>query len=577
MDKKGIIAVTLSIIIMVVWQFKFAPKYNPPPPAEQSAAAAHSPTAAAAPSATAKGVNGEAIKSEQTTPALASASEKPVVPETAKFLTPAVEYQFTNVGGGIAQATLLKHKAEDDRHVVLNAAGPTPIGAISEHPGEDSEVGYTMVANAQPGEVSYRRTTSRNLQIDKKFTLPSKDKGPDEYLVLLDITFKNTGSELYRTDGYFVHVGSAAPIHEKDLPTYTSFDWYRDGSVKDTNVLWFEPGKIPLIGAQTSAAKTSYTAEADKITWAGVKDQYFTTIISSIAVPAKSVWARRLPLERGDKTLYAIDGAMGMPGFKLAPGESYHQQVKIYGGPKEYARLRDLGNGEEGIMQWGMFKIVSKFLLNSMNTLNGWLGSYAAAILVLTILIKSIMWPLQNRATASMKKMQALQPKMTELREKYKDDPTRMNTEVMKLYKEYGVNPFGGCVPMFIQIPIFFGFYSMLGTAIELRNSHFLWVHDLSQPDTVAHLMGYPINVLPLCMAATMLVQMSMTPKTGDAAQQKIFMFVPLIFIFFCYNFASALALYWTVQNLFSILQLYVTNKQTTPTLTKIAAPKRKK
>ena len=159
--------------------------------------------------------------------------------------------------------------------------------------------------------------------------------------------------------------------------------------------------------------------------------------------------------------------------------------------------------------------------------------------------------------------MQALQPKMTEMREKYKDDPQAMNVEVMKLYKQHGVNPFGGCLPMLVQIPIFFGFYNMLGTAVELRNSKFLWVDDLSQPDTIFHVAGFPINVLPLLMAGTMLWSMALQPKSGDQMQQRVMMFVPLIFISFCYNFASALALYWTVQNIFSIVQLYVTRNKT--------------
>jgi YidC/Oxa1 family membrane protein insertase len=150
-----------------------------------------------------------------------------------------------------------------------------------------------------------------------------------------------------------------------------------------------------------------------------------------------------------------------------------------------------------------------------------------------------------------------------------------MNTEVMKLYKDYGVNPVGGCLPMLVQIPIFFGFYNMLGKAVELRNSSFLWVDDLSQPDTVWHLpgLGIPLNVLPLLMALTMFWQMAISPKSGDPIQQRVFMFVPLIFIFFCYNFASALALYWTVQNLFSIVQLYLTRNQAAPVLQKVAAP----
>ena len=148
-----------------------------------------------------------------------------------------------------------------------------------------------------------------------------------------------------------------------------------------------------------------------------------------------------------------------------------------------------------------------------------------------------------------------------------------MNQEVMKLYTEYGVNPFSGCLPMFIQIPIFFGFYSMLGTAVELRNSHFLWVKDLSLPDTVFHLAGIPVNILPLCMAGTMIWQMSLSPKSGDAAQQKMMMFMPLIFIFLTYNFASALALYYTIQNILSIFQLYVTRNQTPPTLERVTVP----
>jgi YidC/Oxa1 family membrane protein insertase len=122
---------------------------------------------------------------------------------------------------------------------------------------------------------------------------------------------------------------------------------------------------------------------------------------------------------------------------------------------------------------------------------------------------------------------------------------------------------------MLIQIPIFFGFYSMLGTAIELRNSSFFWIADLSQPDTIAHVMGFPINVLPLIMSCTMIWQMIITPKTGDAMQQRMLYFMPLIFLTFCYNYASGLALYWTTQNLFSIVQLYLTRNKPLPTLEK--------
>ena len=229
-------------------------------------------------------------------------------------------------------------------------------------------------------------------------------------------------------------------------------------------------------------------------------------------------------------------------------------------------------------MDFGVLKIVSQTLLNLMNLLHHYLGNYAAAILALTTIVKLTLWPLQNKANRSMRRMSALSPKMQELREKYKDDPTRMNQEVMKLYKDYGINPVSGCLPMVIQIPIFFGLFTMLRQTVELRNASFLWVHDLSQPDTVGHIpiLGWPLNILPLLMALTNVWMMRITPKTGDATQQRVMMFTPIIFVVFCYNFAAALALYYTTQNLFTILQLYQNRRQPMPTLEKVTPPGKK-
>src|SRR5213076_1957174 len=232
---------------------------------------------------------------------------------------------------------------------------------------------------------------------------------------------------------------------------------------------------------------------------------------------------------------------------------------------------------EAAIMNFGFFRLISQALLNFLNLLHSGVKSYGFAIILLAACVKGVLWPLQNKANKSMRKMSALAPKMQELRLKYKDDPTRMNQEVMKLYKEHGINPVGGCLPMLIQIPIFFGLFTMLRQAVELRGAHFLWIHDLSQPDTVGHLpvVGWPINILPLIMAATSFWMTHLTPKSGDPTQQRMMMFMPIIFIVFCYNFAAALALYYTVQNLFSILQLYQNRKQPMPTLEKVAVPKR--
>ena len=194
---------------------------------------------------------------------------------------------------------------------------------------------------------------------------------------------------------------------------------------------------------------------------------------------------------------------------------------------------------------------------------------------MLTIIIRGAMWPLQNKSTRAMKRMSKLQPEIKELREKYADDPNRQNQEMMKMYRDYGINPLGGCLPLLVQIPIFFGFYIMLQYAVELRQQPFLWVEDLALPDTVATLpfaipfLGEGVNLLPIVMAVTMVLQMALTPKTGDKMQRRLFMMMPVIFFFFCYNFASALALYWTTSNIFAIVQMLITRRLPDPELKK--------
>ena len=506
-----------------------------------------------------------------------------------------MKYSFTNLGGGIARAVLLKHIAESgglqsgDREtkVTLNLYGMTPIGAVVERPGDpERRAAYTASVNAEAGEVTFERTDARQVQIRKKFTVPKGGSERDEYLVGFDLTFTNGAKEAVQVPGYFVQIGSAGPIHRLDQANYTGYDWY-DGTNHFKDVTGFTSGGI---GPWGRTDQPIFSQSAANVGWVAVTNQYFCTLITPTNAKGTALWSEKFNLNETDVLalsnaassqrgpLPAVEGALGMGGFSLAPGQSVSQHFDIYAGPREYDRLKRLGGNQDEIMDFGTYiKIVSKALLSSMNWLHARLGSYAAAIIVLTLIIRSCMWPLQNKSTESMKKMQALTPKMNELKEKYQDDPQRMNQEVMKLYKEYGVNPLSGCLPMLIQIPIFWGLFRMLGKAVELRNSHFLWVHDLSQPDTVAVLLGKPLNILPLCMAATMFWQMKLSPKSGDAAQQKIFMFMPVIFVVFCYNYASALALYWTVQNLFSIGQLYVTRNKTTPVLQKIGGASKKK
>ncbi len=266
-----------------------------------------------------------------------------------------------------------------------------------------------------------------------------------------------------------------------------------------------------------------------------------------------------------------------LPSATLNPRELKTLNYLVFIGPKDNTMLRKMdgvwGDGWGDVMQYGWFSIVSRtlnFFLNFYHNLidgisRNW--SWGLAIILLTITVRIVIWPLHAKSTHTMKRMAKLQPEMAKIKEKYPDDPNKVNTETMGLYRKYGINPLGGCLPMFIQIPIFFGFYRMLQYAVELRGQGFLWVNDLSQPDTLMHVAGIPLNILPIVMAISSFLQIRMTPMTGDKMQQKIIMFMPFMFFFFCYNFASALALYWTTQNIFSIGQTWLMNKVPEPEL----------
>ena len=568
MDRTAWIAVTLCAIGLVLWEVylvKQTPRKTVPvnaPSTQISPVSKVGPNAPPPPLATA---------SPATAP---NARESvPSFPEKIETLRNSdVELRFTNRGGGIKEAVLLNQMAEKSQRVVLNSTDSMPIGAIIEQPSSPELPEFT--ASPQSGSVvQFERTTPEQITIRKKFFFQTSPENKDNFVAEMDVDLENRSDKPYQSAAYFVALGSAAPIHAKDYPSYTRLVWCIDGKAKGIDVGWFGASG-GFVGMGQRAARPFYQENIPGAEWVAVSDQFFTTLLAPLTAKANGVWGRRFDIERGpDQKLPGIEGALGMPGFQLQPGQTYSARFEIYAGPKLYHRLAQLPHNEAEIMDFGMFKIVCQFLLNFMNLLHSWLHDYGLAILALTTIIKLTLWPIQNKANRSMRQMAALSPKMQELREKYKDDPTRMNQEVMKLYKSYGINPVGGCLPMMIQIPIFFGLFKMLGQAVELRNAKFLWVKDLSQPDTIAHLplLGWPINIIPLCMAATQIWLMAMTPKTGDATQRRVMMFTPLIFLFICYNFAAALALYYTAQNLFSILQFYQNRNQPMPKLEKVA------
>ena len=296
------------------------------------------------------------------------------------------------------------------------------------------------------------------------------------------------------------------------------------------------------------------------IDWAGYVSNYFLSVV----VPTD-----------GNGTSFTMEGtddlaktqiAGGLDTIQAGMGKEYNYH--IFYGPKKLKMLKEIGFNLDRSVNFGWFDVIAKPALWLLNTFYGVVHNYGIAIILVTILFKAVFWPISQKGMKSMKNMQKLQPKMAKLKEKYKGDPTKMNQEVMSLYKTYKVNPLGGCLPMVLQIPVFFSLYKVLLQSIELRHAPFmLWITDLSAPDRLyigfdlPYLGGLP--VLTLLMGASMFFQQKLTPTTADPTQAKIMMFLPVVFTFMFLNFASGLVLYWFVNNLLSILQQVLINRDT--------------
>jgi YidC/Oxa1 family membrane protein insertase len=319
-------------------------------------------------------------------------------------------------------------------------------------------------------------------------------------------------------------------------------------------------GPVALIDGELEEIKVGKIAKQDKYTgriaWVACEDQYFVSAI--IPKEAREAGMKLANPENVVETTY-ID-----PSGAIAPGTERTYQYGVYFGPKSLETLDSAGADLAKIVDFGFFDIIAKPLLHAMNFIYKFIPSYGIVIIIITIIVKILFWPLSNKSYKSMSQMKKLQPKMAELRAKYKHDKKMMNQELMNLYKLYKINPLGGCLPMVLQIPVFFAFYKMLYQAIELRHApFFLWINDLSAPDRLfsfsfkVPLMAppYGIPVLTLIMGASMFFQQKMSPPPGDPTQAKMMMFMPIFFTFIFINFPSGLVLYWLVNNILSMVQ----------------------
>ncbi len=290
-----------------------------------------------------------------------------------------------------------------------------------------------------------------------------------------------------------------------------------------------------------------------KLSWLGLKSRYFVVLV--VPVGEAAAMGRLLPVGTNDLGI-----ELRARSFRLDPGENMVNEYVIYAGPQDMTLLKEVGHELERAVNFGFFDGFSKIMLKILKLCYKLIPNYGVGIILLTILVRIVMYPLTRKSMESMKKMQELQPEIVKLREKYKANPQELNKRTMQFYKERGVNPMGGCLPMMIQMPIWFALFGMLRTAIELRGAPFIaWINDLSEPDTIATLpfalpfFGDEVHVLPLLMAAAMFVQQKLMTPGGAAQteQQRMMAFMmPVMFGFLFYHMPSGLCLYILVSTL---------------------------
>ncbi len=398
-----------------------------------------------------------------------------------------------------------------------------------------------LAVNDSPRDLTFLWRSPDGIVIEKIYKF-----SPDTYAIGMEVIIKN-GSGRGIQDKLSVALYSKAP--------------------GDKRMYAFE-GPSALINDKLEEIKTKKLKDQNtfdgKIKWVALQSRYFMSGLIPDQIEAASL---HLALQ-SDKFVAA---RYRQPEKAIQPGTQYTYKYQLFMGPKRIEELRNVGNDLQKVVDFGWFDIIAKPCLWLMNLFYSVIPNYGVAIIILTILVKLLLWPLGQKSYKSMSEMKKIQPLMKEIREKYKDDKQRMNQEVMGLYRTYKINPLGGCLPMVVQLPVFFALYRMLYEAIELRHApFFLWIDDLAAPDRLFRFdfsipfmePPYGIPVLTIVMGANMLLQQKMSPPMGDATQAKMMMFMPIIFTVIFINFSSGLVLYWLVNNILSIAQQYYTQKK---------------
>jgi len=495
--------------------------------------------------------------------------------------------RFTKFGAAIREIVL--HTTRTNMGVVIQGKEPVRIPRIAVQNEElnplvitsDNGQGLDLSAHEfelkEPTEQTERKLVyelnlDTGLKVTKEFELAK-----DNYFLTLKVTFENSSEATIPVDGHQVKVGTVFPLDPRTRH-------------REINFMALGSGKVRKL---KSSPKKLASESFDFLRWASAGNKYFALILSPEKTKKKykvvpevgessklDGLAKTTSSKAGDDYFYSL--GVAVEGFSLKPGARTVHRYSFYAGPKEYDRLKRLSRSPkfaidprfERVMRFGWFGFVAVPLLKILKGCYSLAPNYGLAIILITILIKIVLYPLDQKSYKSMKEMQKLQPLVAELKKKYKDDPRRAQAEQMKLFKEHKVNPLGGCLPMLLQMPVLIAMFQMIRSAVELWRAPFLlWINDLSQPDALLDfgveipIIGSSLNILPLLLVLAFVVQ-SRISKLGsgsgqqDPQQKMMGNMMTIVFGIIFYNMPSGLTLYFVVSTILRLIQQYYVQKR---------------
>lgn len=594
MDKKNLI-IGVALLIAAFASIMLTPKPVAPTPAPTQAPPAPASPTTATPAGTSTAPttpSGVATNYTAPTTEIKALNKEAVDAKVNLLANNFVEIRLSNYGGAISEVALRKfaETLDSKARYTLNQQRINPMLGIVDLPGLGGETGFEIVSQSSR-EVVYRAIFENRVEVTRRYALPNTSQpGTDPYQLRHETTFRNLTDQTLPMPKIALSLGTASPISDTIYGQQLD-SGFSDGEDQDfiAHTKLQGGGFLSMFGIG-SREPVPFITKTNTIKWASLSNQFFTSILTPDQ-PGVALVTRRVPIKpfenSPDRPNYGLTADTLFEVNALPPGGVATIGMKFYVGPKEYKRLANgdiFKASEDQVMNFGFFGFFSQILLTTMTWVESWMEgispnwAWGWAVVITTLILKIVFLPLTLAASKSGKRMQKIQPEMKELREKFKDNPQKMQAATMELFKRHRVNPMGGCIPILLTMPFFFGFFIMLRSAAELRFESFLWANDLSTPDTVGHIMGLPINIMPILMGATMIFQMKLTPQPSvDNAQAKIFKFMPWMFTLFCYNFSCALALYSTVNGLFTIGQQLVINRMKDDFEPAPAAPSGKK